>query len=61
MYEPQNILDDKTIDEINLSNMINECILEQDVEKNESELLLRALALQDVVFGDSEKEFVEYS
>ncbi|CAH0718001.1 unnamed protein product, partial [Brenthis ino] len=59
LAEPENILDDKTMDEINLSNLINEWILEEDVEKNEAELLLRALALQDVVYNESEKETLE--
>lgn len=59
LAEPENILDDKTMDEINLSNLINEWILEEDVEKNEAELLLRALALQDVVYNESEKETIE--
>lgn len=62
-------LDDKTMDEINLTNMIHERILGDD-EINESERLLRTLAMQEVIWNeDSAKpsksdesfdSFVEY-
>jgi hypothetical protein len=49
-------LDDKAIDEINLSNMINERIIEADGEKNEAEKLLRTLALQEVMLNGNSEE-----
>lgn len=62
-------LDDKTMDEINLTNMIHERILGDD-EINESEKLLRTLAMQEVMWNEDSKEkseddasfdtFVEY-
>ncbi|KAI5641231.1 trypsin domain-containing protein [Phthorimaea operculella] len=45
------LMDDSTIDEINLSNQINEQILEAG-EKDESEKLLRTLAVHEVVNSD---------
>ncbi|XP_045761941.1 serine protease 27-like [Maniola jurtina] len=54
----KSIIDDTTMDEINLSNLINERILEEGAEKNEAELLLRTLAMQEVIFnGDSKEGF----
>ncbi|KAJ0171619.1 hypothetical protein K1T71_013169 [Dendrolimus kikuchii] len=50
-------LDDKTIDEINLSNLINDRIIEGDSESNESEMFLRALALQEVMLNEGNEEF----
>lgn len=39
------------MDEINLSNQINERIIEADSENNESEKLIRTLALQEVMMS----------
>ncbi|CAG9792844.1 unnamed protein product [Diatraea saccharalis] len=47
-------LDDKMMDEINLSNMINDWIL--DEEGGESEKLLKTLALQDVMLDENSAE-----
>ncbi|RVE52112.1 hypothetical protein evm_003185 [Chilo suppressalis] len=47
-------LDDKTIDEINLSNMINDWIL--DDGSSEPEKLLRALALQEIMLNENSEE-----
>ncbi|XP_060807365.1 transmembrane protease serine 11E-like [Amyelois transitella] len=46
-------LDDSTMDEINLANQIHERIL--DVDDNESEKLLRTLALQEVMLTESKE------
>ncbi|XP_052741311.1 serine protease 55-like [Bicyclus anynana] len=50
------VMDDKTMDEINLSNQIHERILEEDAEKNEAEVFLRTLAMQEVIFNRDSKE-----
>ncbi|KAM3958158.1 LOW QUALITY PROTEIN: uncharacterized protein ACR2FA_007798 [Aphomia sociella] len=52
-------LDDKAIDEINLSNLLYDRIIEVD-GNSESEKLLRTLALQEVMLNDS-VELVQYS
>lgn len=44
-------LDDRAMDEINLSNQINERIIEADEENNEAEKLLRTLALQEIMLS----------
>ncbi|XP_045505503.1 serine protease 55-like isoform X2 [Colias croceus] len=49
--EPDSIMDDKTMDEVNLSNLINDRILETD-EENEAEVLLRTLAMKEVMFDE---------
>lgn len=43
--------DDRAMDESNLSNQINEQIIEADSDNNESEKLLRTLALQEVMLS----------
>ncbi|XP_021188590.3 transmembrane protease serine 11D isoform X1 [Helicoverpa armigera] len=48
-------LDDKTIDEINLTNMINDRIIEEG-DGSESDKLLRTLALHEVMLNDRETE-----
>ncbi|KAL0861762.1 hypothetical protein ABMA27_009238 [Loxostege sticticalis] len=50
-------MDDKTMDEINLSNMINDRIIEADGPGNESEKLLRTLALQEIMNNNSDETF----
>lgn len=50
------VIDDNTMDEINLSNLINERILEEDAENSESEQLLRTLAMQQVIFNEESNE-----
>lgn len=54
-YDAINVsaLDDKMIDEINLTNMINDRIIE-DGEGTESDKLLRTLALHEVMINDGE-------
>lgn len=56
VMEAQNIsyLDDKAIDDINLSNLINERILEND-DKDEDEQMLRTLALKEIMMNESEE------
>ncbi|XP_073962530.1 uncharacterized protein [Choristoneura fumiferana] len=56
IMEAQNIsyLDDKAIDDINLSNLINERILEND-DKDEDEQMLRTLALKEIMLNESEE------
>lgn len=49
-------LDDRAIDEINLSNQINERIIEADGENNEAEKLLRTLALQEVMLNNKKAD-----
>ncbi|CAK1543408.1 unnamed protein product [Leptosia nina] len=49
--ERETVLDEKTMDEINLSNLINERILESDT-KNEAEVLLSTLALKEVILDN---------
>ncbi|XP_050667942.1 uncharacterized protein LOC126967498 [Leptidea sinapis] len=46
--EPEDIVDDKTMDDINLSNLINDVILESDVS-NDGEVLLTTLAMHELV------------
>ncbi|XP_059061305.1 transmembrane protease serine 11E-like [Achroia grisella] len=46
------ILDDKTIDEINLTNLLYERIFEVD-DNNESDKMLRMLAMQEVMLNDA--------
>lgn len=48
-------IDDKTIDEINLTNMINDRIIE-DGDGTESDKLLRTLALHEVMLNDHSSE-----
>ncbi|XP_039753715.1 serine protease 55-like [Pararge aegeria] len=52
----ETIIDDDTLDELNLSNLINERILDEDSERNEAELLLRTLAMEEVIFNGESKE-----
>lgn len=56
VMEVQNIsyLDDKAIDDINLSNLINERILQND-DKDEDEQMLRTLALKEIMMNESEE------
>ncbi|KAG6449645.1 hypothetical protein O3G_MSEX006162 [Manduca sexta] len=49
-------LDDKTMDEINLSNLINDRIIGDD-NANEAEKLLRTLALHEVMQSDDKEVF----
>ncbi|CAH2097927.1 unnamed protein product [Euphydryas editha] len=56
LYEPE-VLDEKTMDEINLSNLINESILE---DENESEIFLKTLAMRDIVLNGSNEELPVY-
>ncbi|XP_032524101.1 brain-specific serine protease 4-like isoform X1 [Danaus plexippus] len=49
----QPYIDDNTLDEINLSHLINERILE-DTERNEPEVLLRSLAMQEIMNESNE-------
>ncbi|XP_045455963.1 transmembrane protease serine 11D-like [Melitaea cinxia] len=51
LYEPE-VLDEKTMDEINLSNLINESILE---DESESEVFLKTLAMRDVILNGSKE------
>ncbi|XP_072948388.1 uncharacterized protein [Epargyreus clarus] len=55
IQDESTILDDKTMDEINLSNLISERIL-GDYDENESEVLLTALALQEVMLNEGGNE-----
>lgn len=48
-------LDDRMIDEINLTNMIHDRIIE-DGDGTESDKLLRTLALHEVMINDESKE-----
>ncbi|XP_028164810.1 uncharacterized protein LOC114355959 [Ostrinia furnacalis] len=48
-------LDDQAMDEINLSNLIHERIIEGD-DGNEAEKLLRTLALQEVMLNNNSEE-----
>ncbi|XP_075985624.1 uncharacterized protein LOC142982825 [Anticarsia gemmatalis] len=52
--EPDTNLDDKTMDEINLTNMINDRIIEGD--GSESDRLLRTLALHEVMVDGASDE-----
>lgn len=56
-YDTLNVssLDDKMIDEINLTNMINDRILD-DGDGSESDKLLRTLALHEVMLNDRSTE-----
>ncbi|XP_050356130.1 suppressor of tumorigenicity 14 protein homolog isoform X1 [Nymphalis io] len=56
LNEPE-VLDERTMDEINLSNLINESILE-DENENESELLLRMLAMQEIILNGNSEELL---
>lgn len=47
--------DDRMIDEINLTNMINDRIIE-DGDGTEADKLLRTLALHEVMINDESKE-----
>ncbi|XP_053617841.1 coagulation factor VII-like isoform X2 [Plodia interpunctella] len=57
LYRPEesnsSTLDESTMDEINLANQIHERIL--DIDDNESEKLLRTLALQEVMLAESKE------
>lgn len=43
--------DDEVLDDINLSNLINERILEND-DDEETEVLLRAMAMEEIIYQD---------
>ncbi|VVC99970.1 unnamed protein product [Leptidea sinapis] len=51
--EPEEIVDDKTMDDINLSNLINDVILESDVS-NDGEVLLTTLAMHELVLQEGQ-------
>ncbi|XP_068625101.1 trypsin-5-like [Battus philenor] len=55
MLEGHHAMDDRTIDDVNLANQINEKIL-GDGEDNEAEALLRMMALQEIMAEKKENE-----